>query len=171
MQVDSPTARNLHFALTSINKMITRSTTVRFAALLFCSTSFVHAAGDKPYSNQARIDFLLHCSGCHAQDGRGLENKGIPALKDQVGYFLRNEDGRAYLMQIPGLLSAGMPDARAADVTNYILARFAGASLPENFVPYIPDEAKRYRETRPADIPAKRKLLAAELRELGVNIR
>ena len=74
-------------------------------------------------------------------------------------------------MQIPGLLSAGMSDARAADVTNYILARFAGASLPENFVPYTAEEAKRYRESRPADIPGKRKLLAAELRELGIDIR
>lgn len=153
-----------------MKKLNRRGIRLSLLATLFCVSSIV-LAGDKPYSDQGRIDYILHCSGCHAQDGRGLENKGIPALKDQVGYFLRNEDGRAYLMQIPGLLSAGMPDARAADVTNYILARFAGASLPENFVPYIPDEAKRYRETRPADIPGKRKLLAAELRELGVNIR
>jgi mono/diheme cytochrome c family protein len=138
---------------------------------IFFSASGIAKAGDKPYSNQARIDFLLHCSGCHAQDGRGLEHKGIPALKDQVGYFLRTESGRAYLMQIPGLLSAGIPDARAADVTNYILARFAGASLPENFVPYSEAEAKRYREARPADIPGKRKILAGQLREMGVDIR
>lgn len=138
---------------------------------IFACVSSIAVANDKPYSNQGRIDFLLHCSGCHAQDGRGLENKGIPALKDQVGYFLRTDGGRAYVMQIPGLLSAGMSDARAADVTNYILARFAGVSLPENFVPYTVEEAKRYRESRPADIPGKRKLLAAELRELGIDIR
>ncbi len=138
---------------------------------IFACVSSIAVANDKPYSNQGRIDFLLHCSGCHAQDGRGLENKGIPAMKDQVGYFLRTEVGRAYVMQIPGLLSAGMSDARAADVTNYILARFAGVSLPENFVPYTVEEAKRYRESRPADIPGKRKLLAAELRELGIDIR
>jgi mono/diheme cytochrome c family protein len=143
--------------------------TALFAMFLFASG--VAFAGDKPYSNQGRIDYILHCSGCHAQDGRGLEDKGIPALKDQVGYFLRTEGGRAYLMQIPGLLSAGMPDARAADVTNYILARFAGASLPENFVPYTTEEAKRYRETRPADIPGRRKVLAAKLREVAINIR
>ena len=141
------------------------------AALLFWNTSFVHAAGDKPYSNQARIDFLLHCSGCHAQDGRGLEHKGIPALKDQVGYFLRTEDGRAYLMQIPGLLSAGMSDARRADVTNYILARFAGASLPENFVPYSAEEAKGYRESRPVNIKAKRFKLVNKLSEAGIAMR
>jgi mono/diheme cytochrome c family protein len=129
------------------------------------------AADHKPYSDQGRIDYLLHCSGCHAQDGRGLEHKGIPALKDQVGYFLRTEGGRAYVMQIPGLLSAGMPDDRAAGVTNYIMARFAGPSLAENFVPYSAAEAKRYRESRPADIPAKRRLLKSELSEAGFSIR
>ncbi len=143
---------------------------MKFSAILVCVSS-IAIAGDQPYSNQGRIDYILHCSGCHAQDGRGLEHKGIPALKDQVGYFLRTEAGRAYLMQIPGLLSAGMPDTRAADVTNYILTRFAGASLPENFVPYSAEEAKRYRKSRPADIPSKRKLLAAELRDLGFSIR
>jgi mono/diheme cytochrome c family protein len=153
-----------------MKKVNRRGIFVALLAILFCARG-IALAGDKPYSNQARIDFLQHCSGCHAQDGRGLEHKGIPALKDQVGYFLRTEGGRAYLMQIPGLLSAGMPDARAADVTNYILARFAGASLPENFVPYTEQEAKRYRENRPADIPAKRKILAGALREMGVDIR
>jgi hypothetical protein len=153
----------MHALLSDLQKIF-------LAAVLASAVGFVSAA-DKPYSNQARIDFLLHCSGCHAQDGRGLEHKGIPALKDQVGYFLRTEGGRAYLMQIPGLLSAGMPDARAADVTNYILARFAGTSLPEIFVPYSADEAKRYRESRPADIPGKRRILAAELRAAGVDIR
>lgn len=153
-----------------MKKLNCRGVWIALSAIFACASS-IAIANDKPYSNQGRIDFLLHCSGCHAQDGRGLENKGIPALKDQVGYFLRTDGGRAYVMQIPGLLSAGMSDARAADVTNYILARFAGASLLENFVPYTVDEAKRYRESRPADIPGKRKLLAAELRELGIDIR
>jgi mono/diheme cytochrome c family protein len=144
---------------------------IEMTAVLLCFNPAAYSAGDKLDSNQGRIDYVLHCSGCHAQDGRGLEHKGIPALKDQAGYFLRTEGGRAYLMQIPGLLSAGMPDARAAGVTNYILTRFAGASLPENFIPYTAEEAKRYRETRPADIPGTRSRLAAELREAGFSIR
>lgn len=153
-----------------MQSMFPRRVWIEVAAVLCCLSPIVYAAGDKPYSDRGRVDYLLHCSGCHAQDGRGLENKGIPALKDQVGYFLRTDGGRAYLMQIPGLLSAGMPDERAAGVTNYILTRFAGASLPENFVPYTAEEAKRYRASRPADIPSKRRLLAAELRKAGFTI-
>jgi mono/diheme cytochrome c family protein len=141
------------------------------ALLLFiplCGWAF---AGDATSAANGRVDYVLHCSGCHAFDGRGLEHKGIPALKDQIGYYLRSEEGRAYLMQIPGLLGAGMSDERAAAVTNYIVLRFAGASLPDNFVPYTAAQAKRYREMRPANIPSLRRALVAKLQENGVPIR
>ena len=107
-----------------MKKLNCRGVWIVLSAIFACVSS-IAVANDKPYSNQGRIDFLLHYSDCHATDGRGLENKGIPALKDQVGYFLRTDGGRACVMQIPGLLSAGMSDTRAADVTNYILARVA----------------------------------------------
>jgi mono/diheme cytochrome c family protein len=141
------------------------------AALLCCFVlGPLAAAGDMPAPNRGRVDYVLHCSGCHAFDGRGLEHKGIPALKDRIGYYLRSEEGRAFLMQVPGLLSAGMPDQRAADVTNYVIYRFAGASLPEGFAPYTAAEAKRYRESRPANIPNARKALVAKLQAEGVPI-
>lgn len=132
------------------------------AALLFASAA---ALAD------GRVDYVLHCSGCHAMDGRGLEHKGIPGLKDQIGYYLRSGEGRAFLMQVPGLLSAGLSDARAAAVTNYVVMRFAGLSMPESFVPYTAEEAKRYRESRPVNIPAHRLALVAKLRAQGIEIR
>ncbi len=134
-------------------------------ATLLSARSFAAGAAS------GRVDYVLHCSGCHAFDGRGLEHKGIPALKDQIGYYLRSEEGRAFLMQVPGLLSAGMSDERAAAVTNYIVLRFAGASLPESFTPYTAAEAKRYRESRPANIPATRRALVAKLLEQGAAMR
>jgi cytochrome c553 len=137
--------------------------------LLATSISTHIAAADA--GSSGRVDYVLHCSGCHAFDGRGLEHKGIPALKDQIGYYLRSEEGRAFLMQVPGLLSAGMSDERAAAVTNYIVLRFAGASLPESFTPYTAAEAKRYRESRPVNIPATRRALVAKLREQGAAMR
>jgi mono/diheme cytochrome c family protein len=121
--------------------------------------------------NRGRTDYVLHCSGCHKFDGRGLEDKGIPALKDQIGYYLALPEGRAFLMQIPGLLGAGMSDQRAADVTNYVVLRFAGQSLPQDFTPYTAEEARRHRENRPSNIPATRRALAAKLQEQGVSIR
>ena len=37
-------------------------------------------AGERP-----RINYLLHCSGCHQPDGSGSAENGIPNMKDRVG--------------------------------------------------------------------------------------
>src|SRR5689334_19118663 len=113
----------------------------RFALLLPLLTLAAPALAEKSASERGRIDYILHCSGCHGQDGRGLESKGIPAVKDQIGYYLRLPEGRAFIMQVPGLLSAGMSDERAAGAVNWIIEYFAGPSLPLDFVPYTAAEA------------------------------
>jgi hypothetical protein len=116
-------------------------------------------------------DYVLHCSGCHSMDGSGHPEFGVPDFRNQVGYFLRLPEGRAFLMQVPGLLNAGLPDGRRAAVTNYVVKTFAGDSLPPDFLPYTTEEAKRYRENRPADIAAKRAQLYQQLNGLGYALK
>jgi hypothetical protein len=118
------------------------------------------ASAENNASKRGRIDYVLHCSGCHALDGRGIEAKGIPRLRDQIGYYLTLPEGRAFIMQVPGLLSAGLSDQRAAGVMNWVIEYFAGSSMPPNFVPYTLEEARRYRLSKPADIAATRRALA-----------
>jgi len=140
-------------------------------SLLASLTAAAPAVAAHPTSERGRIDYVLHCSGCHALDGSGLEAKGIPRIRDQIGYYLRLPEGRAFLLQVPGLLSAGLSDERAAGVTNWMIEYFAGPSMPENFVPYTPEEAKRYRLSKPADIIALRKRLAEQLVAAGYPLR
>jgi cytochrome c553 len=116
---------------------------------------------------RARFDYVLHCSGCHFLHGEGVAAGGIPRVRDQIGYLLTLPEGRAYLMQVPGLLAAGMPDEGAARVMNWMIDYFAGPSRPEPFVPYTAEEARRYRLERPADIAATRTRLAEQLRAAG----
>jgi mono/diheme cytochrome c family protein len=120
---------------------------------------------------RARNDYLLHCSGCHDIDGSGHPSKGIPDFRNQIGYFTMLPEGRAMLMQIPGLLSSGLPDDRAAAVTTWLVRQFAGASLPPDFLPYSAEEARRYRETRPADITATRERLYREIAAAGYEVK
>ena len=140
---------------------------IKLTLLFYLCEVAANAAAENASDKQGRIDYVLHCSGCHASDGRGLTEKGIPALKDQIGYYLTLPEGRAFLMQVPGLLSAGLSDERAAGVTNWIMTYFAGPSLPADFVPFTRDEAMRYRLAKPADIAAKRKQLAQQLIAAG----
>lgn len=120
---------------------------------------------------RARTDYTLHCSGCHGMDGLGKPTAGIPVFTGQVGHFLRMPEGRAFLMQVPGLLSARLPDDRAAAVTTWMVRAFAGPSLPPDFTPYTAEEAKRYRESRPADVIGRRNALYRQLLDHGYAIQ
>lgn len=104
-------------------------------------------------------------------DGSGHPEYGIPDFREQVGYFLRVPEGRAFLLQVPGLINAGLSDERRASVTNYLLRRYAGASLPADFQSYTAEEARRYLETRPADIAATRRNLHQQLNALGYALK
>lgn len=143
-------------------------TVVAFSALTLALTATAFAA-DKSVT-RAKTDYLLHCSGCHGQDGTGKPTAGIPRFTDQVGYFLKLPEGRAFLMQVPGLLSANMPDDRAAAVVTWMIREFAGPSMPEKLEPYTAEEAKRYKAERPADIMGRRNELYSKLLELGYTI-
>ena len=129
------------------------------------------AAQDDGASRRARNDYLLHCSGCHAMDGSGHPAKGIPTFQNQVGYFTAIPEGRAMLMQIPGLLGSGLSDERAAGVTTWLVRQFAGPSLPADFRPYTAEEASYYRETRPVDITATRDRLYKRIVDSGYSLR
>ena len=50
------------------------------------------AAGFDPM--QARLNYMLNCQGCHAVDGRGLND--IPTMADFVGKFLTVDGGTTY---------------------------------------------------------------------------
>lgn len=142
-------------------------------ALVTMTTSVSPRSGisDEIADARARIDFILHCSGCHGQDGTGNPTKGIPNFVGQIGHFQRLPEGREFVMQVPGLLSARLPDERAAAVTSWMIRRFAGDSLPPEFVPYSAEEARRARESRPADVMAKRNALYQQLFRMGYVIR
>ncbi len=141
-------------------------------ALLFTAAASPVLAGDydAKAAARARTDYLLHCSGCHGQDGEGKPWKGIPRFAGQVGYFVRLPESRAFLMQVPGLLGAGLTDERAANVTTWLVREFAGTSLPADFRPYTAEEARRYRETRPVDVIGRRNELYDRLSAAGYPV-
>lgn len=140
---------------------------VAFLLLMSLTAAVAPALAEQSSFERGRIDYVLHCSGCHALDGSGVEAKGIPRVKDQIGYYLRLPEGRVFLLQVPGLLSAGLSDERAAGVTNWMIEYFAGPSMPEKFEPLSAADAQRARLSKPADIAAVRKRLAERLVTAG----
>lgn len=120
-----------------------------------------------------REKYILFCAGCHGFEGEGGGGGGgqphIPSLKPDAGVFLRDRIGRAYLVNVGGVSSAGMTDAEAAAVLNFVLTEFAGKSLPADFKPYTEAEVASLRSTL-ADPVATRKEIRKRLESRGYKL-
>lgn len=117
------------------------------------------AAGVDPI--QARLNYMLNCQGCHGADGRGLND--IPAMADFVGKFLTVDNGRAYLVQVPGSANAPLSDQQLAEVLNWILLTMSKPQLPEPFQPYTANEVNEYRSQTLNDAKVARTQLLARI--------
>jgi hypothetical protein len=51
---------------------------------------------------------------------------GVPAMRGVLGHFMRSEEGRAFLVQVPGVNNAGLSDAQIAELTNWLVANDGG---------------------------------------------
>lgn len=100
------------------------------------------AAGVNP--QRAQFNYQMSCQGCHAPDGSGAN--AVPRMRDAVGMFLAIPEGREYLVRVPGSAVSALDDAELAEVLNWIVQGFAGASLTVPFEPYSAQEVGRLRQ-------------------------
>jgi mono/diheme cytochrome c family protein len=130
------------------------------ATLLLSSFDTAAASNYTP-----KVNYTLHCQGCHLVDGSGTEGK-VPALKNEVGRFVNVKGGRDYLIQVPGTSQSPMSDAEIAEVLNWILKNFSADQLPDDFVPYTTQEVSNVRLEPLANVSAvSEDLLARTIRE------
>ncbi len=124
-----------------------------------------------PASSEAHwaTQFLLHCSGCHGANGAGVGS--VPDLRGNLGHFLATPEGRRFVLQVPGAANARMSDADLAQLTNWMVRRFAPETMPKDFRPYDADEVRAARGAVPADVTGERRRVVAALRERGLDVR
>ena len=97
-----------------------------------------------------KVDYLLHCSGCHMPDGSGLSNV-VPTLHNVIGRMVAEPAGRDYIVRVPGSSQAPINDEKLTEVLNWMLAEFSSDTLPEDFKPLTVREVKRARSELLAD--------------------
>ena len=129
-------------------------------------TSFAASATDFGKQN-----YLLRCAGCHLTDGAGSEINGIPDMRHSLGKFLNTADGRAFIVQVPGVASSPLSDQEVVEVMHWMLANFSKAETPAGAAPYTADEVRQLRATVPADIPRTRARVVEGLRATGQDIK
>ncbi|MBD3728168.1 MAG: cytochrome C [Sphingomonadales bacterium] len=93
---------------------------------------------------QARVDYMLKCQGCHQPDGSG-DMAHTPPLKGAVAQFLHVPGGRQFLGRVPGVASTDLSDVRLAQLLNWTVQRFDPAHLPGDFQPYSTQEISELR--------------------------
>lgn len=108
-----------------------------------------------------RLDYMLQCQGCHGADGFGSAKAGVPSIVGLGSRFLGVPEGRAYLVQVPGVAQAPLDDRAIAALMNWILERYRSGAERTGFDPYDEKEVARYRAEGPIDVAATRARLVA----------
>lgn len=121
------------------------------------------AGGPAPDAARARLHYVQHCIGCHHLDGTGAPDKGIPSMQGLLGRFAATAEGRAYIVQVPGVMNSPLNDTDIAALMNWLVPAMSGSGQARFGPPYTADEIARLRKTRPADVAAARRRLIDHL--------
>lgn len=119
------------------------------------------AAAAELNSQRAQFNYQMSCQGCHAPDGSGA--KAVPRMRGQVGNFLATEAGREYLVRVPGSAVSALSDGDLAEVLNWIVLEFAGASISGPFERYSSQEVGRLRQYPLNEVVQYRAQLLADI--------
>jgi len=94
--------------------------------------------------HRASVNYMIHCQGCHLPDAIGFSGK-VPRMKNFVGYFLHSKEGREFVIRVPGVATASLPDDELAELMNWLLLTHSAEQLPEVFEPYSTAEVAALR--------------------------
>ena len=109
---------------------------------------------------QARIDYLENCAGCHGVTGDTVPAK-LPELEGRVGWFMCTPEARAYLIRLPNVAHSRITDNdRLADMMNYVVFVLGEGSAPAGTKPFTTTEVAYERQFALSD----RSLTAERLR-------
>lgn len=132
--------------------------------------------------------FAKRCAVCHQPNAQGVPGV-YPPIHETLGHFMATESGRQYLGEVlafglAGAIAVGgqryvgqmklappLPDQEIADVLNYVLTTFNGASLPADAAAFSADEIAALRATpkAPTEMAKARQPIAAELKQIGLE--
>lgn len=128
--------------------------------LLLCLPS-VALAERKPREN-----YILRCTGCHGMEGKGSEIGGIPTFHNSVSTLANDDEGRTYMMHVPGVIGASLSDAEIATVMNWIQDAWGNAPAPA----FTEEEVTRRRAIAVTDVVRFRREINDRLQAEGKSI-
>lgn len=116
---------------------------------------------EKINEQRAKFNYQMFCQGCHTGDGSG--HKDVPTLKGFMGHFLNSQEGREYLVRVPGSANSALNNEQLAEVLNWMLVNFAEQSAPNDWQAFEVDEVTEYRKAPLFEVINYRKQLVQSL--------
>ncbi len=130
----------------------------------------VAAADDQ----RASINYTLHCQGCHLPDALGYADQ-VPRMKNFVGFFLHSNEGREFVIRVPGVATSSLPDDELTEMMNWLLLTYSAEQLPQPFDPFSAEEVAVLRMDLEADPETTRirilEQIAVELPSLADDLQ
>lgn len=129
-----------------------------FVSLLRLSAVLALCVAASTTRADPRADYLLHCGGCHLPDGRGAP-PDVPTLIASLGPIVASQEGRDYIVRVPGAAQTPLSDEQLAQVMNWVLTNFNADTLGTEFLPLTGTEVGNARRHVLADPVQLRKTL------------
>ena len=76
-------------------------------------------------------NYLLHCGGCHLENGEGTLPE-VPDLRHDLDWLAQTPEGRSYLTRVPGASQVPLSDEKLAEIYNWMFEVFypPGSNIP-----------------------------------------
>ncbi len=128
------------------------------------------AAGMVPCAAQALTNtpeqnYILKCSGCHTMQGTGSVAGGVPPLPGYLGAFMADEQGRVYLMNVPGVAASGLSHQELASLMNYLNQKWGE---PNQANAYSAEEVDNILAKPLADVVKYRRAIVTRFEQNGL---
>lgn len=127
-------------------------------AALLASGGAAAGTGTGPQSTEGL--YQLHCSGCHGPDGSGMPPQ-IPNLRESLPRLLTSAEGRDYMLRVPGVARATVPEQDLARILNWLGSELTPAGTP--VTSFTVENIRRARQNPLSDpFTVRRQLLLPE---------
>lgn len=111
--------------------------------------------------DRAKFNYQMLCQGCHTPDGSG--GNDTPKVKGYIGNFLSTQQGREYLVRVPGSANSTLDDSQLAEVLNWIIIEMGGDSVPKNMRHYTASEVSALRKNPLFEVTEYRKQIILDI--------
>lgn len=104
---------------------------------------------------EPRTNYVLHCMGCHVEDGSGAPGK-VPSMRETLAPLAATEEGRRYLIAVPGASQSPLSDTELADLLNWMIHNLSSEPPKDEVQKFTPAEVARSRSLRLENVAAIR---------------